>query len=439
MNNLKTVLFSPIGSTDPIAGQHDGALLHIIRKYRPDEVYVYLSKEICELEDKDHRYSYCLDMMKEQIDVDFKVHWIRRENLVDVHIFDFFLEEYRALLAEIYDDQVEVILNVSSGTPAMKSALQVLSSLFEKPMVPVQVSTPSREINEREDIKGDYDVELQWECNMDNDEDYEDRCSVSAVINQSNEIKKNIIRRHIEAYDYVAALRVAKPIEKYLKKEVILLLEAGAARLKLDSAVADKKSREAGYDLFPEKNGAKKAIFEFIMLLYLKLKKEEYADFLRAISPVYSRLLEEVIKQSGEINIDDFTYVDRWKNGTIIRKWNPEKIGKSDFFLELGISYDFKKVVITEDYVNIINALGIDSTVKKLVNDIRYVEREIRNTAAHSITYITDDVIKQNTGSDSKTIFGKIKNLAVATGIKLNNDRLRTYDQLNEQIAKEMG
>ena len=58
---MKRILFSPIGSTDPISRQYDGAMLHIIRKYRPEKVYVYMSKEMCELEDKDHRYSWCLD------------------------------------------------------------------------------------------------------------------------------------------------------------------------------------------------------------------------------------------------------------------------------------------------------------------------------------------------------------------------------------------
>lgn len=61
---MKKVLFSPVGSTDPISNQRDGALLHIARVYKPDIIYLYLSKEMCELSDKDNRYIYCLEDFK---------------------------------------------------------------------------------------------------------------------------------------------------------------------------------------------------------------------------------------------------------------------------------------------------------------------------------------------------------------------------------------
>lgn len=135
---MKKILFSAVGSTDPISGQHDGALLHIIRFYRPDTVYLYMSKEICQLEDKDRRYTYCLEKLKEFENISFEIKYIKRPNLVDVHIFDFFLDEFRSILTEIYtDEEDEILLNVSSGTPAMKSALQILSAFFEKPMRPI--------------------------------------------------------------------------------------------------------------------------------------------------------------------------------------------------------------------------------------------------------------------------------------------------------------
>lgn len=44
----KRILFSPVGGTDPIKYLHDGSMLHICRHYRPDEVVLYMSKEIME-------------------------------------------------------------------------------------------------------------------------------------------------------------------------------------------------------------------------------------------------------------------------------------------------------------------------------------------------------------------------------------------------------
>ena len=49
----KKYLFSPIGNTDPIKYLYDGSMLHICRYYKPDVVYLYLSKEMAENHDLD--------------------------------------------------------------------------------------------------------------------------------------------------------------------------------------------------------------------------------------------------------------------------------------------------------------------------------------------------------------------------------------------------
>ena len=42
MKDRKRVLFSPIGTTDPIRDCYDGGCLHIVRHYRPQKVVLYL-------------------------------------------------------------------------------------------------------------------------------------------------------------------------------------------------------------------------------------------------------------------------------------------------------------------------------------------------------------------------------------------------------------
>ena len=37
------ILISAVGDTDPIRNYHDGALLHIARKYRPDKIVLVFS------------------------------------------------------------------------------------------------------------------------------------------------------------------------------------------------------------------------------------------------------------------------------------------------------------------------------------------------------------------------------------------------------------
>lgn len=46
---MPDILFTCAGTTDPVRGGHDGGILHIMRHYRPEKVYLFLSKEMVEL------------------------------------------------------------------------------------------------------------------------------------------------------------------------------------------------------------------------------------------------------------------------------------------------------------------------------------------------------------------------------------------------------
>lgn len=91
---MKKILFSPIGGTDPISNFRDGAMLHICRIYKPDIVYLYLSKEMCEFQEKDDRYRYCLEQLGKKLDKHFEVIEIQKNELEEVQVFDTFMKEY---------------------------------------------------------------------------------------------------------------------------------------------------------------------------------------------------------------------------------------------------------------------------------------------------------------------------------------------------------
>ncbi|WLD76278.1 hypothetical protein QU661_00085 [Mogibacterium neglectum] len=420
---MKRILFSPVGSTDPISSQRDGALLHIIRVYRPDKVILFLSKEINGYENKDNRYSYCLNRLQNLIGKQIEFEWMIRDELVNVHLFDPILLDFKEILEDLcdnIDEDDELFLNISSGSPAMKSALQTLTAFTERPMIPIQVSSPNKEVNTHEDVKGDYDVELQWELNLDNsDEPFKNRCEESPITNLSAEIRKSIIKKHIEAYDYVAALDAVGDDSNYISKEAILLMEAGAARLKLDKVECDKKAKTANYDIYPIKQGDHWNIFEYLMIMRIKLEKEEYADYIRSMSPVYFKLLEMIIEKNRIENLKALICYDKKTGGTC---WQDKEKG-----------YYVKSV----DYINIICKKGqgkISDASKKTIIELRYVEENARNTAAHNISCITDEFIYKVTQMRANQILEKLCELARYVGIKITDNDLKTYDKLNEKI-----
>ena len=91
-----TIIVSPVGGTDPISSSNlrDGSLLHICRWYKPDKVYLYMSKEILALHEKDNRYLYCLEKLAKNQGKHCEYELIARPDMEDVQVFDVFYEDF---------------------------------------------------------------------------------------------------------------------------------------------------------------------------------------------------------------------------------------------------------------------------------------------------------------------------------------------------------
>ena len=177
----RVILFSPVGGTDPISNDNarDGALIHCCRVYKPDKVYLYMSKWTMNNEEEDKRYTYCLAKLYELLNLPLEYERIDRPELEEVQDFNYFYDDFRIEINKIMqtmqaDDRL--IINTSSGSPAMKSALVVLTTLGDIDATLIQVVTPNKSINTH--VHKDYDVATLWDLNEDNRDDFENRCSV---------------------------------------------------------------------------------------------------------------------------------------------------------------------------------------------------------------------------------------------------------------------
>ena len=230
-------LFSPIGNTDPIKYLYDGSMIHICRYYQPDVVYLYLSKEMMENHKKDDRYVKTLELLGEFLHHKFEIHIIENSDMIDVQQYDIFYNEFHRIIAEIEEqkDSEDILLvNMASGTPAMKSALLVMATLSEYRFLPIQVSTPQKKSNLEHEERDEYDVDANWELNMDNEETAENRCQEVKCLNLMRLLKIDMIKKHLLAYDYHAALAVGKEIKEDLSPVAYQWLETADARSLLD-------------------------------------------------------------------------------------------------------------------------------------------------------------------------------------------------------------
>lgn len=441
----RTILFSPVGGTDPIhfKNMRDGSLLHICRKYKPTDVILFLSNEILENHREDNRYIYCLEKLAEKENFKMNYRIIERDDLVNVHEYDTFYTEFTSILKDLFseiNDDDKILLNISSGTPAMKSSLQVINTLGEFDLTSVQVSTPTKKMNNEEENKK-YDVEVLWELNEDNGDVYEDRCSEIVCESLLEMKKEEIIKMLIRSYDYSAALEIAKTCKN--NSRYINAIKMANCRILLDFDSMYKFIPFKKKEILPfyDREGMK--YFEYTLSLGIKVKKNDFPDFIRGISPIIVDLFKLVLKKEANIEIDN--YCKRNKKGVV--KWNKKKLLNSSKGIEINdllttyareryksnFSYDFVK---SGDLVFLISELVKDKTCINIATDLRKIEEDIRNDTAHEIISVTDDVIKERTGYNSNEIFYKLKRMFDYTGIELKNEYWDSYDSMNDKIIK---
>lgn len=198
------VLISAVGDTDPFRNFHDGALIHIARKYRPEKVILIFSEHTAEKQGNIKKALF-------SIAPDYKPELTIHDSIIsdnEVHIFDVMFQRFSDILQEYYTKEDEFILNLSSATPQIKSALFVINRLNGINVKAVQVSSPEHASNVNIGHDNDENIDELIEVNEDNKVNFIDRTIEDNAEKFNQALLKKTARDFIEKFDYKAALDI---------------------------------------------------------------------------------------------------------------------------------------------------------------------------------------------------------------------------------------
>ncbi|MDU5613224.1 MAG: hypothetical protein E6043_05070, partial [Slackia sp.] len=167
-----TTLFSPIGTADPITQLGDGPMLHIVRMRRPDKVVLFLSPTMMKHQDDDQRYTRSIELLCDATGQEHPKVELVVSPYNQVHRFDHYIVEFEERLKRLPKSEMNVgiLVNVSSGSPAMEQALVALGAFGQLNLELIQVPTPRKGENDKNDRENPdaYDLDVLWALNPDN-------------------------------------------------------------------------------------------------------------------------------------------------------------------------------------------------------------------------------------------------------------------------------
>ena len=424
------VLFSAIGGTDLISNERDGSMLHICRVYRPDKVYLYLSKEMCQYHDKDDRYQRALTLLGQELGCSFQVEIIKDDKMEEVQIFDAFIDPFEKMLRDIRqkDQPTELLVNVSSGTPAMKSSLQMLSMLWNN-IGAIQVSTPRKALNKHHEDKDDYDVEIQWMCDKDRTEEFENRCIRSDAKLLLDRIRIENIQKFIMEYDYEAAKMMAKTLSVEPSEKFQDCLDIAVARSRLDiKYINGNRKKYQLQEWFPIVQDREMKEYEYLLVMQTKLLKKRYADFIRDVTPIFYSLSEKVLEKSCGLRFSDIG--EEKENGG----WylSLDKLQKQG--IQIPARWTSHTNISSYVILEILSEKCQESDLLNLMENIRKVERKVRNLAAHQIIGVTAEWIEKRTGFAPLQIMNMMFELAAHAGVNISKKSRDIYQVMNQDL-----
>lgn len=436
----KRVLFSPVGTHDPmgiiINGKpSEGSMLHIIRHYKPSIVYLYISKE---LNYGDNRYENAIKKFFPDCEVE-NIFSNIEEN--DVNNYDAFMNDFKREIKKIYEKHkgYEILLNIASGTPQMKSSLilEVISNNIK--LIPIQVGTPTKKKNFEDHFNAKdldkIDVEI---------ENSKNRCDEVKVLSFKRSKIQTQIESLINNYEYSAALQIFKEDENaadLFNYKLPIYLQHCIYRMNSQFSEASKLFSDNGIEILDYSNGdeVKREFFEYFYIMKIKQSKGAITDFLLRITPFITELLYYFLHDKYNLDIDKYILKKSDVVFSIERK-HIEKHNK-DLLVFLDGLYGNSKFRSTFLNFNTLIDIALfyydkidDNNYKGTYGAFKYfskIEKE-RNKAAHTMINIDEDFVKSNLNKSSEDLINNCETLLRMIFDYQSNYFI--YKSINEEI-----
>ena len=412
------ILISAVGDTDPIRNFHDGPLLHIVRVYRPEKIVLVHSERSLTKHDK---LVKALKSIK-----DYSPEIIQDGGVLQdakVAIFDEMYDTVSSIVKKYISDD-EIILNISSATPQIISAMFAVNRISDFNVTAVQVLTPQHKSNEGLRHDNQEDIDTLIETNLDNQSDYENRTLEDTGIKFSQDLTKRNLKALIDNYDYQGALELLRALKLPKKQESFSNIKE--LRKKLTEISDTIKIQGMPDKIVKSKlsNQAKSALNSYLNI-DRNHKQGNIAEVLIRVKSLVEFILENYLNNHF---LDVITYKEDGKPFLNASKY-PEILKKFQEDAKMRGQEYHSGYLSLPAYIGILKFFEPNHDLLKHIYKIQEIN-QVRNQVAHSLQAFD----RKNLKKVSSAVFAS-KQILLAS-FDIDNHWFSFYEDLNQEIKK---
>ena len=406
------ILISAVGDTDPIRNFHDGPLLHIVRVYRPEKIVLVHSERSLTKHDK---LVKALKSIK-----DYSPEIIQDGGVLpdaQVAIFDKMYDTVSSIVKKYISDD-EIILNISSATPQIISAMFAVNRISDFNVTAVQVVTPQHKSNEGLRHDNQEDIDTLIETNLDNQSDYENRTLEDTGSKFSQDLTKRNLKALIDNYDYQGALELLKKQKSFsnikeLRKKLTEISDTIKIQGMPDKIVKANLSTQA------------KSALNSYLNIDRNHKQGNIAEVLIRVKSLVEFILENYLNNHF---LDVITYKEDGKPFLNASKY-PEILKKFQEDAKMRGKKYHSGYLSLPTYIVILKYFEPKNDLLKHIYKIQEIN-QVRNQVAHSLQAFD----RENLTKVSSAVFASKQILL--DSFDIDNHWFSFYEDLNQEIKK---
>lgn len=445
---VEKILFTCVGTTDPVRNLRDGGMLHIIRHYRPRKVYIVLSQRMEEFSRQDDRYRRAIEKFSRDTGCPVETHLIA-SGIRDVSDFDAFDTLFQQLMRQIVRENpnCEILFNISSGSPQMKIAMCLLAADAKFPhTTAVQVKTPEKGPNvSLNTASRSYDPETEIELNEDNAPESENRCSEPRLFGIKKELVHRQVQTLLENYEYTAAsILMDTSGMAETAPDARLLTEHLRLRQTLKTQKAEKLTagRNFGLELFPVRHAGCREDTEFFLVLQNLSRTGKITEFVLRLNPFVIRMQELYLLKKCGIDCKALQTLEK-RGGrlvAVIRRADIERLDPAlmryldDSFGAHGYHNDSPSITLYNRMLAFTGGRDAESVHYRQFFTVCEQINQERNSSAHSLYGIDENDLARNYMGSREILSTLRKLLAVCYGSACRDEIFDIYDRVNHRI-----
>lgn len=191
-----------------------------------------------------------------------------------------------------------------------------------------------------------------------------------------------------------------------------------------------------------------KRTFSFMRQQHIRFKEYRMADYFRALTPLLVDVMRLITQRHIVEELDTFIIpiVKETEEGEPIYRglqWNEEAIEASDNLIRqtfkkyYGDYFKYEHYISSSHLTKIIVEHMKDEEIKQRIEEVRLIEKYVRNLLAHEAVTINEDWLIKRCGKDFKEIHKLLKKLMEDAGLT-DMRQWNILKTINEQFLSEL-